>query len=76
MLVSSPASKGQFMANQTQAPPPPETIEVESQIVACDGGDGALGHPRVYLNLRDGEAECGYCDRRFILRPGAKSHGH
>ena len=64
------------MANQTQAPPPPETIEVESQIVACDGGDGPLGHPRVYLNLQGGEAECGYCDRRFVLKPGARSHGH
>ena len=64
------------MANQTQAPAPPETIEVESQIVSCDGGGGPLGHPRVYLNLQDGEAECGYCDRRFVLKPGARSHGH
>ena len=63
------------MANQTQAPPPPETIEVTTQIVACDGG-GALGHPRVYLNLKDGEAECGYCDRRFVLKPSAKQPGH
>ena len=64
------------MANQTQAPPPPETIEVESLVVACDGGGGPLGHPKVYLNLKDGEGECGYCDRRFVLKPGAKMHGH
>jgi uncharacterized Zn-finger protein len=64
------------MANPTPAPPPPETIEVESTVVACDGGGGALGHPRIYLNMRDGEAECGYCDRRYVLKPGAAAHGH
>ena len=40
----------------------------------CDGEGGALGHPRVFLEM--GEAhfvECGYCDRRFVLAPGA--HG-
>jgi uncharacterized Zn-finger protein len=57
-------------------PPPPETIEVEDLIVACDG-DGPLGHPRVFLSLADGAAECGYCDRRFVLKPGAKKRsGH
>uniref|UniRef100_W5MQW0 Zinc finger CHCC-type domain-containing protein n=1 Tax=Lepisosteus oculatus TaxID=7918 RepID=W5MQW0_LEPOC len=25
--------------------------EVESRVVSCDGGGGALGHPRVYINL-------------------------
>jgi uncharacterized Zn-finger protein len=57
--------------------PPPEVIEVEETVVACDGGGGALGHPRVFLNLVDGAAECGYCDRRFVLKPGAKPRaGH
>jgi len=56
--------------------PPPEVIEVEDTVVACDGG-GVLGHPRVFLNLVDGAAECGYCDRRFVLKPGAKPRaGH
>jgi uncharacterized Zn-finger protein len=48
---------------------PPEVIEVHEHRVACDGGGGALGHPRVYMEM--GEAhfvECGYCDRRFVLR--------
>jgi len=53
--------------NNTQ---PPETIEVEEDTVACDGGGGALGHPRVYLMLKDGRVECGYCDRLFILKKG------
>ena len=29
----------------------PEKVYVESETVACDGGDGPLGHPRVYLNM-------------------------
>lgn len=24
---------------------------IESRVVSCDGGGGALGHPRVYINL-------------------------
>jgi uncharacterized Zn-finger protein len=56
---------------------PPETIEVDTTIVACDGGGGALGHPRVYINLaKDGTGECGYCDRKFVLKKGAKPAAH
>ena len=54
-------------------PNPPEVIVVRSGRVACDGVGGALGHPRVWLEM--GEAtfvECPYCDRRFVL---AKSAG-
>ena len=47
---------------------PPETIEVETTRVACDGGGGALGHPLVYMEMGDSPfVECGYCDRRFVL---------
>ena len=31
--------------------PAPEVIEVASTRVACDGGDGAAGHPRVWLQI-------------------------
>lgn len=50
--------------------PAPETKIVDSYRVACDGGEGALGHPRVWLSLsrETGEAECGYCDCRYIHR--------
>jgi uncharacterized Zn-finger protein len=59
------------------APEPPETIEIEEMTVACDGGGGALGHPRVYLTLVEGKVECGYCDRMYVLKPGTKiSGGH
>jgi len=71
--------------------PAPEVIVVRSGRVACDGVGGALGHPRVYLEM--GEAtfvECPYCDRRFVLAAGTEgpeseylapgvyegSHGH
>ncbi len=51
--------------NQT----PPETETVKTRRVACDGGEGALGHPRVWLSIDDdtGWVECGYCDKRFVL---------
>ena len=57
---------------------PPEIIEVEDTVVACNGGGGALGHPRVFLNLEtDGFVDCPYCDRRFVLKAGAaKAGGH
>ena len=46
----------------------PETIKVKEKRVACDGGGGALGHPRVYLTLdKDGKIDCPYCDRLYIL---------
>ncbi|HEX3673279.1 MAG TPA: zinc-finger domain-containing protein [Rhizomicrobium sp.] len=53
----------------------PEIIEVDDTRVACDGGGGALGHPKVYLEMGDEDfVECGYCDRRFVLRAGARTH--
>lgn len=55
-----------------QVPEPPETVEVDVIDVSCDGGGGALGHPKVYLTLEDGAVECPYCDKKFVLKPGAK----
>ncbi|QPM91702.1 zinc-finger domain-containing protein [Pseudooceanicola algae] len=48
----------------------PETKIVDSHKVACDGGEGALGHPRVWLHIPEdtGFVECGYCDARYVLR--------
>ena len=55
---------------------PPEVVEVDSEIVACEGDGGALGHPRVFLNMEGkGQIDCPYCDRRFVLKAGAKSSG-
>jgi uncharacterized Zn-finger protein len=54
----------------------PETEIVTRTRVACDGGEGALGHPRVWLEIGDsGYVECGYCDKKFILRGGPADTG-
>jgi uncharacterized Zn-finger protein len=46
----------------------PEVIRVKSRRVACSGVGGALGHPRVFMEMGEqGWVECGYCDRRFEL---------
>ncbi|MCK0129508.1 zinc-finger domain-containing protein [Erythrobacter sp. F6033] len=61
--------------------PPPETLLVETKRVSCDGSSGiragenyrpaALGHPRIYLEIDEhGYVDCGYCDRRFVLKGG------
>jgi uncharacterized Zn-finger protein len=58
-----------------KAPPPPEIFKVSTAEVACDGSGAVsaeLGHPRVFLRIDPavGFVECGYCDRRFILKGG------
>jgi uncharacterized Zn-finger protein len=58
---------------------PFEIIKTDTLHVNCDGGGGALGHPRVYLQMKPevGEIECPYCSRRYVLAEGAKAHaGH
>ncbi|OUS22942.1 zinc-finger domain-containing protein [Rhodobacterales bacterium 59_46_T64] len=46
----------------------PETIIVDTYKVACDGGDIAGGHPRVWLQIPadTGFVECGYCDAKYV----------
>jgi len=47
-----------------------EQFYVDSKTVACDGGGGALGHPRVFLAIEEsGQVECPYCSRRFVYDP-------
>lgn len=54
---------------------PPEVIQVRSRRLACDGVGGALGHPRVYLEMGQSDSiECPYCDRKFVLAPGSDGH--
>jgi uncharacterized Zn-finger protein len=50
---------------------------VEGDKVGCDGGDGPLGHPLVYLPLgAAGEVDCPYCGRRYIRRGGKAGAAH
>ena len=61
----------------TPDPASPEVVTVRSRRVACDGIGGALGHPRVWLEMGEADfVECGYCDRRFELAPDADHHSH
>jgi uncharacterized Zn-finger protein len=56
---------------------PTEIIHVDSRTVACDGGGGALGHPRVYLRIPGQEVMCPYCSRLYVLNAGADdASGH
>jgi len=53
---------------------PFEVITVDTDRVACDGGGGALGHPKVYLNLgKEGRIECPYCSRLYVLSDSARN---
>ncbi|KXJ10856.1 NADH dehydrogenase [ubiquinone] iron-sulfur protein 6, mitochondrial [Exaiptasia diaphana] len=53
-----------FSINLVAEEPP---IEVKGRSVHCDGGGGALGHPKVYINLDpEGPHSCGYCGLRYI----------
>ena len=54
---------------------PPEIIHVDDLTVGCDGGGGALGHPRVFLRIVDKQVMCPYCSRLYVLTDGA-GHGH
>jgi uncharacterized Zn-finger protein len=51
---------------------PPETLVTSATRLFCDGDErGGDGHPRVWLQIGEqGFAECGYCDRRFVLAGG------
>ncbi len=60
---------------------PLETVLVDTRRVSCDGATAirggvnyrpaALGHPRVFLEIDErGFVDCGYCDRRFVLKSG------
>ena len=54
-----------------------QIIEVEDTRVACDGGGGALGHPRIYLNMGENrQVECPYCDALFVLKEGVTPSNH
>jgi uncharacterized Zn-finger protein len=58
-------------------PEPPETVTVTSTRAVCDGSEGALGHPRVFLEIdQRGYIDCPYCDRRFVLKGGRGEESH
>lgn len=49
---------------------------VSGHRIACDGGGGALGHPKVWYEMgSDHEVECLYCGRVFVQDTHAPSLG-
>jgi uncharacterized Zn-finger protein len=52
-------------------------IKVATRRVSCDGGGGALGHPKVWYDLgADGRVECLYCGRIYELDGDGHGDGH
>lgn len=46
-----------------------DPIVVCDKKVVCSSSGGPLGHPKIYINIANGEvADCGYSGRRFILK--------
>lgn len=51
-----------------------DMVEVKMRRVSCDGGGGALGHPKVWLDMgQNKQVRCKYCDRLFVLSETAKT---
>lgn len=49
-------------------------IEVDDEVVVCDGGGGALGHPIEYIKLHVSDEDagpqvCKYCGLKFARKP-------
>lgn len=56
------------------SPLAPEMITVADDVdeISCDGGGGALGHPKVWYSFdKQDRVECGYCDRLFVKQRAA-----
>lgn len=54
-----------------------ETIEINHPQIACDGGGGALGHPRVYLHTDHDTGDritCPYCSRTYVFKTPMLGH--
>jgi len=76
MARKAPATRPSETPLAAAGTPALETIVVSSHRIACDGVGGALGHPRVWLEMgAAGWVDCPYCDRRFIAAtaPGDES---
>lgn len=55
---------------------PEEIFQVQSRLVNCDGGGGAMGHPMVALRIEAHQVTCPYCSRTYVLADGAGDDGH
>src|ERR1700722_9779703 len=73
-------SEARYMDGSSSTKTPTETIHVKTRAVSCDGGDGAYGHPKVYLRIAPDQPGqqimCPYCSRLFVLEAGAGVEAH
>lgn len=48
-----------------------DVVSANTRHVSCDGGDEDLGHPKVYLEIKQGvdRVECPYCGKTFVYTP-------
>jgi uncharacterized Zn-finger protein len=44
-----------------------DVVVSEKREVSCDGGK--LGHPKVYLKIKDKAITCPYCSKTFVYEP-------
>ena len=71
--IDAATDAASLLESPSSGPAPAEIIAVSEHRIACDGVGGALGHPRVWLEMGGkGFVECGYCDRRYVL----SGHAH
>lgn len=52
-----------------------EIVTTDRRTVACDGGAGSFGHPRVFMTVIRDRVMCPYCSRIYVLRPGVRHDG-
>ena len=53
-------------------------VPADAETISCNGGGGALGHPKVYYTFHNqDEVVCGYCDRLLTKKDvaGAVPYG-
>lgn len=44
-----------------------EVVKAGVKTVSCDGGKGPLGHPKVYLEMKEEGVVCPYCSKKFVF---------
>lgn len=75
-MATSPTKTASSAAPVTPSLHNPEIVVVATTKVVCDGGGGALGHPKVWYDMsEDDYVECKYCDRVFALKGGSRDPG-
>jgi uncharacterized Zn-finger protein len=54
-----------------------DTLYVSAHEVVCDGRQGPLGHPRVFLHIdhEAGQIQCPYCSCLFVYKPPVRPMG-